>query len=288
MRLCSSSYLLRYALVAFGLLLPGSNASAAWAVSGETLGRWLVSFCDSGKPVSERLMISEIFSPVNFNSVPGDFVEPILRTLSDRNVEVRQTAALLLTKAIDPEHDLSALRSALRDPDVRIYAALAIAIASPDSTAKSLLPELIAALKVPSEFVRGRALARVERLGRDAVPALTSLLELLRDSDSGVRRNALRTLGSIGGFAPDRAPSIIPAVAPSLHDRELQVEAVRTLAQFPEHPSKVVPLIIELLRSSPSLDAREVAIDLLGEFGTSAAAAAPLLTAALDDNRQEQ
>jgi hypothetical protein len=106
---------------------------------------------------------------------------------------------------------------------------------------------------------------------------IQGLIEVLRASQSQVRRGAARVLGAV------RPPSneVMAALVAALKDRDafVRLEVAHALKRM---GSEVVPLLVEAWKDTDA-EYRNALASTLGMLGPQAAAAVPLLTEALED-----
>ncbi len=215
--------------------------------------------------------------------------------MTDRNAEVRTSAARALGSLEDPR-SVAALTAALRnDRDPRVREAAAWALGQIEDPAA--VPALNGALAGDRDAAVRRnaawALGQIEDGG-----AVDALVRALRDADAEVRATAVWALGQIedpravpalaaalrGGDATTRrhavwalgqieSPDGVPAVSAALSDRDFEVRAsaVWALGQI-EAPQGVAPLLPMLRDASAGI--RRKTAWALGQIGSRAAVAA--------------
>ena len=126
--------------------------------------------------------------------------------------------------------------------------------------------------------------------GKVVIPVLG---ELLKDSDTEVRRAAAQAIGHIGyqtphnasdDFGRSAAAPFAPTLAELLGDRDAAVResAVFALMWIGPNAKSAVPVIVRLLQNAEARG-RPNAVRALRWIGPAARAATPALTAALND-----
>jgi HEAT repeat protein len=213
-------------------------------------------------------------------------VPKLIKALGDRDETVRLWTAYSIGK-IGP-NARSAVPSLIRllkdkESDVRAYAAIALGDIGRQPAV--VVPALAAALQsevMPCRyfgsmaFYTNRDVKRViaeslARFGQKAVPVLTGLL---KHPSKEVRWCALYSLGEIGSRAKAAADGICKALQDK--DEHVCALAVRTLVIVDPARARIVPLLMESLRSK-SDSVRYAAAESLGDLGPRARAAVPLL-----------
>ncbi len=127
--------------------------------------------------------------------------------------------------------------------------------------------------------VRRKAASALSDLGRDAKAAVPGLTRALSDRDAYVRRFSAQALGRIG---PD-ARSAVPYLAKALKDerREVAEAAVEALGKI--RTGAVGPLTDAVKDRGAESLVRRKAIEALGEMGSEARFAVPVLVGVLGD-----
>jgi HEAT repeat protein len=217
----------------------------------------------------------------------------LIDVLADKEPTVRWSAALAIGE-IGPEAKpaVPALIKLLKDQesDVRAYAAIALGDVGREPAV--VVPALVTALKnetMPCRYFGSmafytsrdakRTIAKsLGCFGKGAVPEVIGLLE---HSSNEVRWCALYSLSCMG----PGAKSATDAICKLLQDKDERVcaLAVRTLVDVEAAPDRVIPLLVESLKSN-SDSVRYAAAESLGEFGPKAHAAVPLLVKVYNAN----
>jgi HEAT repeat protein len=135
-----------------------------------------------------------------------------------------------------------------------------------DSTQGSLLEESIRA---------------VGRMGRDAAPAIHSLVERLKDEDARIRRIAAWAIGEVGPAATV-AQEELRRIAE--HDTDATAKDAARRALTVVVPDESIPDLVEALGEDNEYRRLEAATTL-GRIGRDAAAAVPALVVAVEDRR---
>lgn len=244
-------------------------------------------------------------------AIIGKEALPSLRlALQSKNPLMRMGAALTLghmdaaAAPLVPE-----LRQLLEDPEVSVRCHAAQALWRIDAKADVVLPTFIAALKSSQDHnVQMGVLSTLSQMGDAADPALPALKEVLKNStegqvrlaaalavwnldndaalvvpvletlldnkSAGYRYDAAHALGEIG----KAAQAALPALAKTLRDSDESVvqQAAAAMSQI---GARAVPLLIDAI-AADNATARRSAVVALGNIGTEAKAAVPVLRAA--------
>lgn len=226
-------------------LLIGFGVRRGWvrdpSFEGRTLGEWIEQYFDASIPGAK----------------PGSAVRASAARHAIQEIGTNAIPALLLrVKARDSRGYRSILEYARRQSWIRV--------------------------RLPSaEDRRNRAdwgFAILRESGQAAVPAL---VELLRDSDPGVRGTAARCLGHIGPAAEPAIPAIL-----SLLDERNQglpmLAAMDGLRSIHGRPDLVIPAMMRFLNGDRTGWNYSVpAMDVLYAYGPAAATAVPAISAYL-------
>ena len=177
----------------------------------------------------------------------------------------------------------AALKQALADknPEVQVYAALALAYGQPKD--KAGIAILINALKHKDGFVREAAAEALGLVGQSSQTVIPALISAIGDRDLNVRRAVIQSLGKVGK-ADSRA--VIPILTAALGDSEIVVvyEAALALSEFGLEARPAVPALIAALRRTNEHDEMSSFVEALGTIGKDSV---PLLIEALkDDNKK--
>jgi HEAT repeat protein len=192
-----------------------------------------------------------------------NLVPDLLQRLGSDQVPIAQRAALTLgylrsAQAIVP------LFRALTNPDLHWQATAALGhIASPEA-----IEYLVKALDSPSLQLR---CATAKALGKVGLPALSPLLQCLKDRDDPVKFYAVHSLGQIG------SPIAVNDLLPLLNHRlpRIRSEVVWALGQI--RSPLAVPHLAQKL-TDPDISVQSSAVQALKMFGSCAL---PALTAML-------
>ena len=131
-----------------------------------------------------------------------------------------------------------------------------------------------------------RALAGIlGRIGPAAAAAVPALIEMLRDKDHDVGKNAIaaEALERIG----PAAKTAVPALTELLREKDVKIciVAAHALGGIGPEAKAAVPALAEFLRG-PDSRIRHVAVTALGNIGPGAEAAIPALADLLRDNNE--
>ena len=136
--------------------------------------------------------LNRVITRAEFKQAPA-----LIDCLTD--AQIKHSCGQALVKVIGPESRgrVLALLKALKDkdPDVRMYACLALGQVGPK--AASAVPELSLALKDEAAAVRRSAAGALGKMGPAAKPAVPALKAAAEDSDGDMRRMAAEALKKI-------------------------------------------------------------------------------------------
>ncbi|MFM8735734.1 MAG: HEAT repeat domain-containing protein [Pirellulales bacterium] len=157
--------------------------------------------------------------------------------------------------------------------------------------AKPLLPKLLSLLDDPDAAIREEAVVAIGALGGEAADAAPALGKLLGDaaSSAGLRYASVYALGRIGPAAAAAEPLLRTL---STSDDEL-LATVATWATLKIKPgdatlfAAAVPLLRRALRDQSEMVRLEAAV-ALGDIGSSAASAIPILELVSEDDSVKQ
>ncbi len=138
------------------------------------------------------------------------------------------------------------------------------------------VPALTQGLWAESSTTRRLCAAILVEIGADARAATPSLVRLLNDDNTAVRRAAIRALSSVG------AHSAIPALKKSLKDdsADVRLAAAEALIALGADAETVIPVLTKALKAERP-EEYQYAVGLLGELGSEAAPALPAIETAL-------
>ena len=141
---------------------------------------------------------------------------------------------------------------------------------------------LIEALKNEDSNLRWRAASVLSDLGAEAAPAVPALTEALQDDDAQVRLYATIALGNIG----EAAKSAVPALMAAVQDKEqyVRIYAPSALRKIGVEAKVAVPALVGALQDK-NAGVRLNAAYALGSIGTEASGAIPNLIKLLDDEQ---
>lgn len=121
-----------------------------------------------------------------------------------------------------------------------------------------------------------------EFLGADAQSAVPGLIKICEQTHSiSSKMTGIDALGDIGSGASDALPMLLQNTTNS--NADIRYSAIITIYRINSKPELVVPVMTNLLHDGDQY-VRQMAADVLGNFGTRAKAAVPALTNALNDS----
>jgi len=194
-------------------------------------------------------------------------IPTIVASLKDKDLDVREVAALALVNVGEPA--LAHLITALKDPSQEHRTWVIYAISRFGADGRTAVPALTALLKGGKQTDRLLAAGVLRHLGPSAAAAVPSLVELLKDRSKMDCYVAATSLAWIGPSAKDAVPLLIDM----LNDT--------TVRRFPFDPSLLPVLVSSDYEYTPAVSAAQA----LGEIGPDAKSALPALRAAATDSR---
>src|SRR5688572_8392936 len=116
---------------------------------------------------------------------------------------------------------------------------------------------------------RARAAALLLAANSNSIPAIPSLIKVAEnDPFDGARRNALQTLAKVAPNTPFEERSMEAVIKGTADANEfIRLESYRLLGNFSNYPEKVVPILLQGLKSSKT---RENTYRSLRKLGTNA------------------
>ena len=208
------------------------------------------------------------------------------RGTSWNSAEVRCQAAEVLVRIGAPAHSAApVLLRAIKDPDPMVRSVAATALAAVETPADQAVPALMNLLDEEFQNTRILAARALSVYRADASPALDRLVRLLSDPklDSELRWNAARTLGKMG---PAGEPAISVLVE-HLKDETATVRehSAEALGDIGPGAAESVPALIAVL-NDPAFRVRRDSARSLGYIGPAAQSAVQPLKKLLDDPEQ--
>jgi uncharacterized protein (TIGR03067 family) len=243
---------------------------------------------------------------------PGKAVPQLTAALKDKDWQVRRDAAAALgesgpaataavpalvaaLKDIKPVWDaavaalgqigpsareaIPALRAEQKRPFWWVRASATVALAKIVPTPREAVDILLAALKDPEPQVRSAAVGAIRELGsrgRDAVPVL---LDALSHPNKDVRVGLALALARIGSDTRDLD---LLGTAMQVPDEAVLRVVVDALGEMGSAAAPAVPLLAEGLKA-PNADVRLRAVTALGKIGAASPETVPTLFTALND-----
>ena len=207
----------------------------------------------------------------------GKTVREWAERLQSRDLDEQRIAALSLSKlGRESLGALKELRGALsaKDNAVRFYAMRAIANGGP--AAKAAIPDIVRIVEEDHPLLARPAALSLAQLGKDVVAPASKLLD---HPNPRIRRNAVLTLGKLGGLAE----TAYPAIFKRLTDDEsflVRRRVAESLEQNPINTPAARMALVKAIRSDSDPDVAASAALSLGKLGTEAL---PDLLKLLDD-----
>jgi HEAT repeat protein len=150
------------------------------------------------------------------------------------------------------------------------------------------VPLLTTTLQDPDSRVRARAAEALAETGPLAQPAVPDFVKLLqKDDDSNVRLQATLALQNIGPGAKAAVPVLVEKLRSEKTDG-VRVNTAAALGMIRANPETVVPALVETFLKDKHPDARKCAMQSIGQFGPEAKLALPLLQQAAKDFQNQK
>ena len=202
--------------------------------------------------------------------------------LRDSDATIRKWSAFVLGNIGPDARDAIPTLIVLlgQDPNETVRAMAARALGLIDRTGKSV-SALIDATHSESYGIQMQAETALGSIGppaREAVPALTRLLDTHHDT---FRLNVAHSLSRIYGFHECAMPEVIEAIRNP--DSVIRIAAIRSLFWHQDQSEAAIPDLIQSL-SDPDRNVRMTAAFVLSEFGELGNAAVPGLKRSLEDS----
>lgn len=181
-----------------------AEAALAHPLAVPVLRQILLQPAREGGPAEARLIAARLLGKIGPEARAAEL--ELLAALRDADPHLPGIAAASLPKVgVPADKALPALLTLLDTP----HAAVALrAMSEYRAEARSMLPQLQAVLSDRSRDseVRWNAARTLGKIGPDAVTAVPTLIEQLRDDDALVREHAAEALGDIGPPPSKRCP----------------------------------------------------------------------------------
>jgi hypothetical protein len=156
------------------------------------------------------------------------------------------------------------------------------------SLAQKAVPVLTAALADPDTRVRASAAEALAETGPLAEPTVPSLIKLLQnDEDRDVRLQSTLALHNIGPGAKAAVPVLVGKLRTEKDDG-VRVNTAAALGLIRDNPELAVPALVETFLYDKHPDARRCAMMSISQFGADAKLAVPLLEQALKDSESRK
>jgi HEAT repeat protein len=200
-----------------------------------------------------------------FGSSPDQVAPLLIDALQDKNVLVRRQAANSLNAFPTHPGSVPALIKALKDPDKPTGDQISVA-----------------------EY----AIISLSCYGKNALPAVPDLIELLKNEKPGLRERAIRALTDLARRDDEIAAKVIPEFVKSLKDVQYEKEwgeLASGLGIIGPRAKEAVPTLIDILEKHKTRDpklARSIRASVLfalAEIKTGIMEAAPVVAAILID-----
>ena len=212
-------------------------------------------------------------------------VEALIRCANDRDSFVKIRIFIAFAQ-LGPKakEAVPTLKDALKDEEifVRLMAADALWLIS--HNADEVLPVFIDAFKNGGPNDQDIVITRFEEMGSSAIPAIPTLIEVLKNGkDHFIRAEAALALGSIGPKADRAVPELIAAAKKDESDY-VRSDAIEALGKIGDE--KAIPAVINALDDEDDHVQFE-ALSALENFGPAAKVAIPLVVQRVKNRKGE-
>jgi len=187
------------------------------------------------------------------------------------------------------------LNEALDDTDGRVRLAAAKALWKIEGAAPQALPKLIEVLKGDVSDVdpqtgyhtqtRCEILAFLSQTGQERVLDVQTLIDLLNDRDSGVRKEIAKLLGKFGSRATDAVLALTKVLDQPQAD--VRLEAATALLRIGPANDRIVEELVDLLHDNDEY-VHVPALELLGQCGWDARMAVPELESIIKNRKNDR
>jgi HEAT repeat protein len=261
--------------------LGGDPASVDLTYKGRPLTYWMAAL-ESGRPPSATPKQADAEEAIH--SIGPEAVPAILRyrrgTPAQRREVIRHACAVL-----EPDADVK-LVDAIKDPDPSVREAALEVL--PDSAIGIGLDDVVKAVADPVRSVRNAAIRALVRLVPERDETIAALVEALHaptptaesEKNAFSPEDAAWALAGIGA----KAKAALPELAKYLNDPNGDMrEAVATALWKIDHDTSVVPVLAERLSNASNYQTAVRIMKLLGEIGSPAKIAAPVLRKKIEE-----
>lgn len=269
---------------------PSHNGMEALRRYGpEVVPHWLKALKDQD-PDFRAVAISHL---AHWPGADGDDVQAALtQALRDESPHVRLAAgAALLSRDRESAEMLATvmplIKAGLKDTAAGVRARAVqilqqIAIRREGGAPPAEVADLLlAAAKDKDRSVRAQALQVFTRIHLPPKEAFPVLLAALKDKDPNVRRTAMMGMHHFGPLTKEAVQALRDTLPGA--DEHVQAEIVYALAKAGMDDKTLVPILVQLLKTSPHSYVRATAVNLIAGRGAAAREAMPLIEDALQD-----
>jgi HEAT repeat protein len=188
----------------------------------------------------------------------------------------RVEAAWRLGEICDPSGEIiTALKEALRDPELSVRGAAAEALGRIGSlAAEAVIPVVELLDRETDEMGRARCVFALGRAGKNASRAVPVLLDLLRSDNTHAYDTALWALAEIGSYTPEVVEQISRGLDRDVSDQRWT--AAKALGLIGKDAAVAVSRLVSALQDVHPL-VRELSAWALGEVGSASESALPRL-----------
>jgi HEAT repeat protein len=205
-------------------------------------------------------------------------VPALIALLKDKDDTPRAAAAEALGRiGVEAQDAVPALLEVLKDrqadPQPRIRAAFALGRLGVGDAGQvvTALAETLAEPQAPADLRKTTAdslslLCKGGRLGKEAAPAVSPLVQALRDKENvELRRSAAAALDQIGAEAKVALPDVKSALQDD--DKFVRCQVLHLIGRFGAEGADALPDILRCSREDTVLEVRLAAIETLGALG---------------------
>ena len=281
MRSNSTGTILPATLLTLIFALPQVAITQEPEFAGRTLSAWAIMAKEDPVPRKRRaalVALGQIASQSDNRDVLKQVVAVVGRALrTDANSQVRQQAALILGQqnAEVAVVALTDLVEALRvEADSTVRRDIVVTLARFGPLAKPAITPLIDSLKEGSPPLQAAAADALGRIGAEARVAIPELLRLAESSEVSVRQAAVFALGRIEPEDPQPSAAMLIRILKTDPELAIRREALGSLGFLGDRSEPVVEAIAGVL-ATEDVELRRQAMIILGKFGKVVRSVAP-------------
>ncbi|CAK9046925.1 unnamed protein product [Durusdinium trenchii] len=208
-----------------------------------------------------------------------DRAAKILKVFEHHELDVFVNTAAVLSKLGPlPAQVVPRLLQSLKETDSEVRRNAAIALEATEPT-DEIVQALLKALEDGNTGVRSNAVKTLGKMGPAAAEAVPKLLQALHDNDSAVRCSAAKALANMNDVASEAVPDLLQALEDG--DREVRRSAAESLGKM-DLAVEALPQLLKALENEED-EVRSSVARALGNMRSAAAEAVPHVVKTLRD-----